>query len=290
MSSARPTRGWTPGPRDVGLLRWLLVAVLVAIAFVGLMWALQRRLIYLPTQQVAGAAQVITGAKDVSFETDDGLELAGWFVPAEGDPRGWVLVAQGNGGNRMLRAPLARSLSARGFSVMLFDYRGYGSNPGSPHEEGLHRDVTAARAYLESRPGVDPDRIVLFGESLGAAVVARSAVEDPPAAVVLRSPFTSLVDVARHHYPFLPVGWLLRDRYPTVDRIADLGAPVMVIAGEADRIVPYGQSRRVYEAAPEPRRIVSLPGVDHNDRQLLAGDEMISAIVAFLGDHVPTAS
>ena len=119
-------------------------------------------------------------------------------------------------------------------------------------------------AWLSAQPGVD--KIVYFGESLGAAVAVGLAVERPPAALVLRSPFTSLADVAAVHYPWLPARRLLLDRYPSIERIGSVGVPVMVIAGDRDDIVPEPLSRRLYDAANEPKRFVLVPGAGHNDQ------------------------
>jgi fermentation-respiration switch protein FrsA (DUF1100 family) len=166
--------------------------------------------------------------------------------------------------------------------VLLVDYRGYGGNPGAPSENGLAEDGRAAQAYLASRPDVDRSRFVYFGESLGTAVAVDLAVEHPPAALVLRSPFTSMGDLGRHHYPFLPVGLLLRDRFAAIDQIQRIRAPLLVIAGGHDRIVPVENSRRLYDAAVAPKTLLVLPDADHNDYELLAGDEMIQAIVRFL--------
>jgi fermentation-respiration switch protein FrsA (DUF1100 family) len=194
-----------------------------------------------------------------------------------------VIVFNGNAGNRSFRAPLAAALSQRGFAVLLFDYRGYGGNPGRPSESGLLADARAARNWLESRDGIDPAKVAFFGESLGAAVALALAVERPPAAVVMRSPFTSLVAVGRRHYPFLPVRLLLSDRYPSIERIAKLDAPLLVIAGESDYIVPISQSRELYEAAPPGRKsMLSLPGAGHNDYELLAGARLVDETVDFL--------
>jgi fermentation-respiration switch protein FrsA (DUF1100 family) len=193
-----------------------------------------------------------------------------------------VIVFNGNAGNRGYRAGLATALARRGFAVLLFDYRGYGGNPGTPSEEGLARDARAARDYLRSRRDVDPDRIVYFGESLGSAVATTLAVESPPSALILRSPFTSLEDVGRHHYPFLPVRWLLQDRFATVDRIRRLAAPLLVIAGDRDRIVPTALSLRLYESASEPKTLRIVRGADHNDAALAEGEGLIESIVEFL--------
>jgi fermentation-respiration switch protein FrsA (DUF1100 family) len=129
---------------------------------------------------------------------------------------------------------------------------------------------------------VDDSRIVYFGESIGTGVAVHLASERPPHALILRSPFTSLVDVGRHHYPFLPVAWLLRDRFVSVDRIASSGAPLLVIAGTGDRIVPVEMSEALYQAAPEPKWLVTIEGADHNDGILLSGRPVVAAIVKFL--------
>jgi len=268
----------------------LLVAVAVLLAAVGLLWSQQRRLIYLPAPRaVPPAASVLPAAEEVSFPTEDGLRLAGWFVPATARGPGLrerrspaVLVCNGNGGNRSLRVPLAAALAQAGLAVLLFDYRGYAANPGRPTEPGLAADARAALAYLAARPEVDPARLVYFGESLGAAVALRLAVERPPAALVLRSPFASLAEVGRLHYPWLPVSLLLADRYDSLGRVGRLAAPLLVVAGERDRIIPAAHSRRLFDAAPEPKRFVLLPGADHNDLDLLAGPRLLAELLAFL--------
>ena len=260
----------------VGVLALAVMLVLV------LVWSLQRRLIYFPHPVVPAAAGVLPGSEEVAFDTEDGLRLRGWFVPARGGDGGAVLVFNGNGGNRAMRAPLAAALSRAGLSVLLFDYRGYGGNPGRPSEAGLAADARAAQAWLAARAGVDPGRIAYFGESLGAAVALGLAQERPPAALVLRSPFTSLADVARVHYPWLPVRLLLAERYPSLDRVRDLAVPLLVAAGERDGIVPASHSRRLFEAAREPKRFALVPGADHNDHALLAGDHLLGEVLAFL--------
>jgi pimeloyl-ACP methyl ester carboxylesterase len=131
-------------------------------------------------------------------------------------------------GNRSLRAPLARALAGAGLAVLLFDYRGYGGNPGRPSEQGLARDVRAAHRFLIDEAEVAPTRLLYFGESLGAAVVSELASEHPPAGLVLRSPFVDLASVGRVHYPFLPVRTLLRDRYPLADQLAGVKVPTTV--------------------------------------------------------------
>jgi alpha-beta hydrolase superfamily lysophospholipase len=240
---------------------------------------LQRRFIYLPFQAgVPRAVDVVPGAREVTLHTADGLKLGAWLVPPGKPERGvTVLVANGNAGNRSLRAPLARALAAAGLAVLLFDYRGYGGNPGQPSEEGLAQDVGAAHGFLIEEAGVVPERLLYYGESLGSAVVTELATERPPAGLVLRSPFVDLASVGRLHYPFLPVRMLLRDRYSLADRLASVKVPTTVIYGSADSIVPPEQSRAV--AAAGETRVVEIAGADHNDLALLGGKTLTEAVV-----------
>lgn len=258
------------------------VAVIAAV--LALIWTMQRRFIYFPAGGVPAPSEIgLTDVEPVTFETIDGLSLRGWFFAASGpSPPVTVLVFNGNAGNRSHRRPLAAALQRHGFQVLLVDYRGYGGNPGAPSKNGLAADGRAARAYLAGRSDVDLSRLVYFGESLGTAVAVDLAVEHPPAALVLRSPFTSMADLGRYHYPFLPVRLLLRDRFSAIDQIRRIQVPLLVIAGAHDGIVPIDNSRGLYEAAMVPKTLLVLPDADHNDYELLAGDEMIQAIVRFL--------
>ena len=269
------------------MLRSALLAVsgvvLLALVATGLLWAFQRSLIYLPDAGPAqSVAAVLPGARDVVLRTEDGLDLAAWYLPAGADAPA-VLVANGNAGSRDLRAPLARALHDVGLSVLLFDYRGYGGNAGNPSEQGLALDVRAARAYLVDEAAVPADRLLYFGESLGAAVVTELATEHPPAALVLRSPFVDLAAVAAVHYPFLPVRTLLRDRFPLAEQLARVSVPTTVVLGDADTIIPPEQSRAVADAAKHLYRLVEVAGAGHNDAVLLAGDAVVDAVVDLAG-------
>ena len=266
-----------------------LIVAAVAIALLTLLYVAQRRMIYFPGSTVPDAPLPV-GTEVLELLTDDGLRLGAWFLPATDGPPGpapAVLVFNGNAGDRSHRLPLAASLAERGYGVLLFDYRGYAGNPGSPSEDGLRADARAAADALAARPDVDRERIVYFGESLGAAVAGGLAGERPPAALVLRSPPSSIADVGRHHYPYLPIlDQLLMDRYPLADQIRLVRSPLLVLVTEADEIVPEELSRRVFDAASEPKRYGRLSAEHHNDPAFLAGDELLAEVSAFLDQWV----
>ena len=246
---------------------------------VAMLWALQRELIYFPDPtRVPPAGDVIAGARDVTLHTADGLELGAWFVPATGpvDTGMAVLVAPGNGGNRAGRAELAQELSRRGLAVLLMDYRGYGGNPGNPSEDGLAADADAAAEALVEL-GYPARRTLYFGESLGTGVVAALQARRPPAGMVLRSPFTELADVGAHHYPWLPVRALLRDRFPVLEHLATSDVSVTVIYGDRDSVVPSALSARVADHAPALAERLVLAGADHND-PVMFGSRVAAAV------------
>jgi uncharacterized protein len=254
------------------LIRVTVILVVAALLLVALACWGQRRLIYFPDRTTPPPDP---RAEDVAVHTSDGLRLAASLVrPTGRDRHIAVLVFHGNAGHHGHRLPLATALANAGLTVLLAGYRGYGGNPGAPAEDGLIRDARAALAYLE-QAGFSPDRIVYFGESLGAAVAARLAAERAPAAVVLRSPFTDLAAVGAHHYPWLPVRALLRDRYPVAEHLSAVTAPITVIYGGADTVVPPELSRAVCDRA----RFVELPGAGHNDAALTYGPEVVAAVV-----------
>lgn len=266
--------------------RAIAASVVFAAAVAALLlvvWALQRKLIYFPSGVAPSPAAVgLPSAVPVTFPTEDGLMLNGWFVRPASTPWFTVIVFNGNAGSRAMRASLADAFVRGGIAIVLFDYRGYGGNSGVPSEGGLTVDARAVRRYIVGRADVDPARVAYFGESLGSAVAVTLAAEFPPAAMVLRSPFASLAEVAAFHYPFLPVRWLLRDRYASIEVIARIPTPLLVIAGESDRIIPLAHSRRLFDAASQPKMLRVIKGADHNDAALNDGPEMMQVVIEFL--------
>lgn len=243
----------------------------------------------------------------ISVATADGLTLHGWHLLADGHvppdraPSERVLVGgrplalffSGNGGNRSYRLPEAGLLTRAEADVFLFDYRGYGDNPGSPSEEGLAADALSIWHYATAERHVSPGRIFLYGESLGGAVAVQLAAElcgasTPPAGIILRSTFSSLADVARHHYPIVPVGLLLNERYDSLEMIREVTCPILMLHGQRDTIVPYALARKLFAAARErsafgvPKHFIDLPHSDHNDVLEADGELVANSVGEFI--------
>lgn len=268
----------------------LLAGVLVGV-LLGLLWTFQRHLIYFPdASPPPPAASVLAGARDITLHTADGLALGAWFIPPIDGQRGLaVLVVPGNAGNRADRAGLAEELRRLGLAVLLMDYRGFGGNPGSPSEEGLARDADAAVAALHEL-GYPPGRTIHFGESLGTGVVASLQERHQPAGVVLRSPFTELAALGAHHYRWLPVGPLLRDRFPVTKPMARSKVPTVVVYGDRDSIVPPALSAEVADHVGTLAGEVILTGADHNDAVMFgaAVAEAVASLASAVGPAGPT--
>jgi fermentation-respiration switch protein FrsA (DUF1100 family) len=219
-------------------------------------------------------------SRELAIETDDGERLHGWWVQADENRLGHVLLCHGNAGNVGDRVLHAQLLCAAGFDVLLFDYRGYGRSTGRPGEQGTYRDARAARAALLREPGTDSSRVFYLGESLGGAVALALALELPPRGLMLQSTFTGVRDMARRHYPLIPAA-LVPDAYPSLRLIAGLTAPLLVLHGELDEIVPLSHGLALFEAAPEPKRIHVFPGLGHNDVVQVAGSAYADAAASF---------
>jgi hypothetical protein len=240
-------------------------------------------MLYFPLRALEGSPREVgLDFEELRFETSDGERLHGWWIRAGRRPAlAHVLFFHGNGGNISHRLGTARALVDAGFDLLLFDYRGYGLSSGTPSEEGTYRDARAARGALLERAGVDPARLVHLGESLGGAVAAELALEHPPLGLVLQSTFTSVRDIARLHYPFVPA-FVVPNAYPTLDRIRRLRSPVLLIHGEHDDIVPVAHGRALFEAAPEPKTMHVFRGAGHNNLVEVASDSYSAALACWL--------
>jgi len=244
---------------------------------------MEERFIFYPERAITRTPTIYgLPFEDVSFHAADGVRLNGWFV-AHPKARTTLLWFHGNAGNISHRLENIRLLHEKiPAHVFIFDYRGYGRSEGAVSEEGTYRDATGALNYLRSRRDVDPKRIVFFGRSLGAAVAADLAAREDCRALILETPFVSIREMAKAALPFLPIGPLLRTRYDMVEKIGKVRAPLLVLHGDKDEVVPYEQGRRVFEAAPSPKEFYAIVGARHNDTYLAGGDSYFKVLRDFI--------
>ncbi|MBI3864022.1 MAG: alpha/beta hydrolase [Planctomycetia bacterium] len=220
--------------------------------------------------------------EDVWFHTADGTRLNGWYAPCE-NPAAVVLLAHGNAGNVTNVAPLLKRLrDQHHVSVLAFDYRGYGKSEGRPDEPGILEDARAARSWLAKRANVDERDIVLMGQSLGGGVAVNLAAHDGARGLVLISTFTSLPDVAGHHWPIVPAGWFMHNRLESISKIDKYDGPLLQVHGDKDRIIPIGQGEKLFARAHEPKRFVVSHGADHNDPLPVEFDGALDEFLASL--------
>jgi fermentation-respiration switch protein FrsA (DUF1100 family) len=245
-------------------LKWILVAGVVGYAGVlVLMYVAQRSLMYFPdVARTPPAAAGLPQAEEVVLQTADGETLIAWHVPPVGE-KPVVLYFQGNGGALDLRAGRFRALIADGIGLLALSYRGYGGSSGSPSETGLIEDARAAYQFAVAR--YEPGRIALWGESLGTGVAIALAAAHPVAALILDAPFTSAADVGAGHYPFLPVRLLIKDPFYSDRRIGDVRAPVLVLHGARDNVIPIALGEKLFGLIPGPKQFVRFPDAGHNN-------------------------
>ena len=282
VSRAEVERSRRPSFR---LRRLVFVAVATYVLVSILVGVFQRHLIYFPTSEYeAVPTDVGLAYEDVTFTAQDGVRLAGWYIP-HAKAAGTVLFFHGNAGNISHRLPTIQQLHMLGYNVFIFDYRGYGQSTGKPGEAGLYHDAEAALRYLTDERSQTPDRIAYCGRSLGGAVAIELATRHPPGALIVESTFTRLADVGKIHYPWLPVSILLGDAYDSVARIGDVRCPKLFLHGADDQLIPIALGRALYEAATEPKRFVETPG-GHNDAGFTYSPSHAAMVGAFLDDEM----
>jgi len=246
------------------LVKIAIAVVLIYVVLVAGCTIIQRSLMYFPSGDLPTPADAGAPAFEVvTLATDDGLELTSWYAPpAPG--RAVIVYFQGNGGHIAHRLFKVRAFLDAGYGVLLVGYRGYGGNPGSPSEEGLFADGRAALAFLADRD-IAPEATVLLGESLGTGVAVYLASRQPVAAVILEAPFTSAAAVGQRAYPFLPVNQLIYDRFDSESRIGQVTAPVLIVHGRRDGVIPVDFGEALFAAANEPKEAHFLTNAGHND-------------------------
>jgi hypothetical protein len=266
-------------------MTWLIALVAVYVALCAAAYLLQRGFIYFPMGAMGTPAEA--GLQDfttVTLETADKLKLAAWYRPPSDDSARVIVLFHGNAGSIADRAFKAANFAQANLGVLLVEYRGYGGNPGRPSEAGFHEDARAAVRFLEGH-GIARRRWVLFGESVGAGPAVHLAQELAASAqgsvggVVVEAAFASTAAVAARHYWYLPMNLILRDRFENAKKIAAIGAPLLILHGARDEIVPTSHAHRLYEQAREPKRLTIIPNAGHND---LWGPEAAATVIEFV--------
>ena len=270
-------------PRLQSILVFAIPAVVLGVVLVTLWARFEKMFIFFPDSDVAYTPEMVgLEYQDVYFSTEDGHTLHGWYVPGSTDIT-WLWF-HGNGGNIGHRVEEIGQINRRlGVNLFIFDYRGYGNSSGEPSEQGTYSDARAARQYLLSQTDAAPAKVIYFGRSLGAAVSLELAVEHPPAGLILVSPFSSLRDMARIAYPRLPLaGWLAGNRYNSLERIARVSSPSIIVHGEHDEVVPVAQGQKLHRAANEPKHFQLIPGAGHNDTYTAGGSIYWDSLTEFM--------
>ena len=265
----------------MALLVYLLMGVFIYLRQAGMIY-----LPHIPTRQLqARPSQIGLDYEEVRLTASDGVSLHAWYIPAAG-AKLTLLFCHGNAGNISHRLDSIALFHKLGLNVFIFDYRGYGQSQGRPSEQGSYEDVLAAWRYLTKEQQTRAGQVVLFGRSLGAAVVSHLATQVEPGAVILESAFASVPDMAAKLLPLFPARWLAHYQYDNVKNVQSIHAPLLVIHSEHDEIIPYAQGRAVFEHGNEPKSFLQLHG-GHNDGFMASGEHYTNGIKLFLRQHVP---
>lgn len=236
--------------------------------------------LYFPYRSLEGTPEDIGLAyQNLDLITKDGISINAWFIPSE-SPRATIIFSHGNGGNISHRLEKLRMLNRLNLDVLIYDYRGYGLSKGSPDEDGLYLDAQAVYSYLVNDKKVQPEDIIAFGESLGAAVSVDLALRHKLGGVIIEEGFTSVKDIAMHYLPFIP-SIIYRSKYNSLEKIGHVSAPKLFFHSVDDEIIPYELGRKLYDAAGEPKEFVELRG-GHNDAFMVSQDIFVKEIDGFV--------
>lgn len=276
-----------------GLLLKSALRIIIAALIGGTLFLMifEKQLIYYPAKAVDVTPKALgLPFEDVTIDVEPGVKIHGWFIKASKEPSGaTILFSHGNAGNIADRLDRVLSWRDLGVDFLLYDYRGFGRSTGSPDEEGTYVDGRAAYDHLVKTRGLDPKRVVLMGESLGCAISIQLALDRPAAGLVLEAPFASIPHMASAIYPFLPARFFVRTRYDNLEKIPRVKAPLLVVQGTRDEVIPVAQGRMVFDAASSAKQYLAIEGAHHNDVYVVGGTQYKSALADFLARAVPSA-
>ena len=262
-----------------GVIKILVYVALAYLGIVAVAYFAQRKFTYFPNAaRVAPAAVGLEGFREVELPTPDGQRVIAWYAPAPaGAPT--ILYFHGNGGGLANRAGRFGRYQQAGFGLFVMSYRGYSGSTGSPTEANNIADARLAYEYL-IKQGLKPSDIFLYGESLGSGVAVQLAATVPVAGVILDAPYTSIVEVGAKAYPILPLSWLMVDRYESDKHIASINAPLLILHGARDQVIPLEMGQRMHALAREPKKIVVFPEGRHIDLDSYGGADVVKAWIA----------
>ncbi len=275
------------------MLNLLLMGAAIYALLCLAVFVFQARLVYFPMKAlVATPAAIGLAYEDVLLETGDGAALHGWYLPGRDDAR-TLLFLHGNAGNISHRLDSLRVFHELGLNVLIIDYSGFGQSGGTPGERQTYEDARLAWQYLTDTRGVVPERIVIFGRSLGSGVATWLATQETPGGLILESPFTSVPALARKYYPIFPMRWLARIRYDNASRLPTVRCPVLIAHSRDDELVPIAHGRELFRLAREPKSFLEMRG-SHNDGFIVSGHNYRAGLAQFLsglggGDKGPAA-
>ena len=265
------------------------VVVVALVVFAGLLVACERKLIYHPMLYPQGywePGAMGVSVEDVDFQAEDGVQLHGWYVQSP-EAKATLLWFHGNAGNITHRLENIKLLEPLRVNIFIFDYRGYGKSAGEPDEQGIYMDSQAAYDFVTKEKKIAPEKLILFGRSLGGVFAVDVADKNPAAGLILESVFTTAKDMAKKIFPILPIGWAISSKLDNVSRVAGLKLPKLFLHGDRDGVVPFRLGRQVFTAAAEPKEFYVIQGAGHNDTIFVGGEPYFATIDRFISKVVP---
>jgi uncharacterized protein len=265
------------------LWRLSLSAFIIYALLLIFLFAAQTGMIYYPSrEQYESPADAGLKFTEVTIRTSDGVDISAWYVPAGGST-GTLLYCHGNAGNITHRVPLIKLYNSLKLDVLIFDYRGYGKSAGSPSEKGTYLDADAAWDYLVNTLKIRPEKIIIYGHSLGGGVAVETALKHRAGGLVIESGFKSVADLGREIFPFLPVGLIVRHKYASIDKVAQITIPKLIIHSPSDEMIPFEHGKALFEKAAPPKTFLRIKG-GHNDGVFVSGRIYTDALENFMAE------
>ena len=264
--------------QSIGVMAVLML--LYAVLLVGF----EKKIIFHPAKFPEGYWNPVSlglKAQDISFQSVDGVNLHGWFVPTSG-ARATLLWFHGNAGNLSHRLDNIQRLLPLNLNIFIFDYRGYGKSEGEPDENGIYKDSQAAYNMVLELEGVSVNSLFLFGRSLGGICATETALNNPARGLILESTFTSASDMSRKITPLIPLGWAIRSKLDAINKVTELKLPKLFLHGDRDEVVPFDLGRKLYEGASDPKSFYIIQGAGHNDTYIMGGRDYYNALDRFI--------